>query len=202
VGRKPNTAVRRRQIIDALLSEMSTIGYERASTKSIAAKAGLAAGLLHYHFKSKQEILLALIDQLIADAEGRFSSVLDSRMEPAAKLAAYVSTRVGLGPQSDPEQVKAWVSILSEAMGQPAVQERVARWLSDDLKRVATLLIDAGSAEPQEHAATMLAMILGSFSLFALRPRGAPSGHAERQILAWLSMLLRSISERRVVVSP
>ena len=36
-------------------------GYEKATIQAIAAQAGLAPGLIHYHFKNKQEILVSLI---------------------------------------------------------------------------------------------------------------------------------------------
>jgi TetR/AcrR family transcriptional repressor of bet genes len=169
---------------------MSTVGYERASTKSIAAKAGLAPGLVHYHFKSKQEILLALIDRLIEDAEDRFEQAMMTDESCKAKLTAFVTTRVGLGATADAEQVKAWVSILAEAMAQTKVRNRVSKWLSGDHSHLSTLLAEAGSATPAEHAATLLAMILGSFSLFAINVNGIPRGYAEPQILQWLDLAI------------
>jgi TetR/AcrR family transcriptional repressor of bet genes len=192
MGRKPNTETRRAQIVEALLAEMAAVGYERASTRSIAARAGLLPGLLHYHFKSKQEILLVLVDELIAAAEKRFAAVLESAAAPAAKLSAFVSTRVGLGAGSNEQQVKVWVNILAEAMGQASVRKRIAGWLGSDHRRLAKLFAEAGGDQPQEQAAAMVAMILGSFSLHALQIGSVPRGYAERQILGWLAASLAS----------
>jgi TetR/AcrR family transcriptional repressor of bet genes len=189
MGRKPNTESRRRQIIEALFHEMSTTGYERASTVSIAARAGLAPGLIHYHFKSKQEILLALIDELITQAEAGFNAAMESSESAAGKLAEYVTSRVGLGPKSDKTQVKAWVNILAEAMGQTGVRSRVAKWLSADHSRLVLLFEEAGYGQGNEHASLLIAMILGSFSLHAVNIDGVPKGYAEPQIHAWLRAL-------------
>jgi TetR/AcrR family transcriptional repressor of bet genes len=186
MGRKPNTESRRQEIVAALLLEMSATGYERASTKSIAARAGLAPGLIHYHFKSKEEILLALVDQLIERAEAGFAEAVNSAKSAPEKLAAYVNSRVGLGPKSDGAQVKAWVSILAEAMGQAGVRDRVARWLAKDHARLERLFKEAGSSPAKEQASMLLAMILGSFSLHAINVTGVPKGYSERQIQAWL----------------
>ncbi|HZR34146.1 MAG TPA: TetR/AcrR family transcriptional regulator [Nevskia sp.] len=190
MGRRSNTDQRRAQIIEALLGEMAAVGYERASVRSVAARAGLAPGLVHYHFHNKEEILLALVDGLIAQAEAGLAPVLDSAAAPARKLAAYVSSRVGLGVSADSEQVRAWVGVIAETMGQSKVRSRVARWLAKDHAQLATLFAQAGAEGAQELAASLLASILGSFSLHAIRVNGIPRGYAEPQLLRWLEAVL------------
>jgi TetR/AcrR family transcriptional repressor of bet genes len=190
MGRRPNTESRRRQIIDALLAEIAESGYERASTVSIAARAGLAPGLIHYHFKSKEEILLALVDELIAFAQLTATAAMDAATTPQAKLAAYVRTRVGFGPQADENQVKAWVAIQAEAMGLASVRSRVAQWLAGDHASIAQLFVLAEAANPQERASMLLASILGSFTLHAFSLPSVPRGYAESQLLAWLASVL------------
>lgn len=190
MGRRPNTESRRRQIIDALLREIAETGYERTSTVSIAARAGLAPGLIHYHFKSKEEILLALVDELIAFAQLSGAAAMDAAAAPDAKLAAYISARVGLGPQADENQVKAWVAILAEAMGLASVRSRVAQWLADDHALIVQLFEQAGVSRQHEHASMLLASILGSFTLHAINLPAVPRGYAESQLLAWLKSVL------------
>src|ERR1051325_1811277 len=62
--RPSNTALRQDQIKDALLSVMAERGFDAATVAHIAQAAGLAPGLVHYHFASKQQILLALVRDL------------------------------------------------------------------------------------------------------------------------------------------
>lgn len=53
---------RKRQIIDAAARAIAQKGYADASIKDIAAEAGLAApGLIHYYFKTKEEILREVV---------------------------------------------------------------------------------------------------------------------------------------------
>jgi TetR/AcrR family transcriptional repressor of bet genes len=186
MGRKPNTELRRQQIADALLAELSTVGFERASIKSIAERAGLAPGLVHYHFKNKEEILLVLLDELIGQAERRYAELAASADSPVHTLRAFITARVGMGTGSDSKQVRAWVSIIGEAIGQKTVRRRVGKWLEASHAELSKLFAQAGVAMPEEHAAMLLAMILGSFSMHAVRVAGVPGGYAESGMLRWL----------------
>jgi len=190
MGRPPNTQARRKQIVAALCEELAAVGYERASTKSIAARAKLTPGLIHYHFSSKEEILLFLVEGLIGDARRRFDRILAEDSHARAKLRSFVSSMVGLGRTSDQGQVRTWVTIIAEAMGQTKVRNRIAKWLGDDLERLAALFRNAGADEPVDKAAALLALILGSFSLHAIRVPQVPTGYAEGQILRWLDGVL------------
>ncbi len=56
---KPDT---RTKILDAAFTVLSRQGYENASIKDIAEEAGVAQGLVHYHYKSKQQLVLAVLE--------------------------------------------------------------------------------------------------------------------------------------------
>ena len=64
--RPSNTEERQAQITGALMKVMAKRGYDGASVADIAKAARLTPGLVHYHFKSKQEILLAALRDLVA----------------------------------------------------------------------------------------------------------------------------------------
>jgi TetR/AcrR family transcriptional repressor of bet genes len=190
MGRKPNTESRRRQIIDALLLEIAETGYQRASTVSIAERAGLAPGLIHYHFKSKEDILIALVEELIAFAQLAGAAAMDGSPTAASKLAAYISARVGFGANADASQVKAWVGILAEAMSLASIRERVAQWLAGDHALLVQLFEEAaGTAQCRERASILLAAILGSFTLHSIALPSVPAAYAEGQLHAWLKTI-------------
>ncbi len=66
-------AERRNEILDAAEELFVTKGYDKTSTNDILDKVKIARGTLYYHFKSKEDILNAMIDRinstLIAKAE-------------------------------------------------------------------------------------------------------------------------------------
>ncbi len=70
-------AVRRNEILDAAEQLFVTKGFDATSTNDILEKVGIARGTLYYHFKSKEEILDAMISRLS-----------DSLIQKAAAIAA------------------------------------------------------------------------------------------------------------------
>ncbi len=54
---------RRNEILDAADALFGQKGFDRTSTNDILEKVGIARGTLYYHFKSKEDIMDALIDR-------------------------------------------------------------------------------------------------------------------------------------------
>jgi AcrR family transcriptional regulator len=52
----------RQQILAAAKSGLLEVGYARLSTRGIAASAGVPLSQIHYHFGSKQNLMLAVLD--------------------------------------------------------------------------------------------------------------------------------------------
>ena len=71
MSRASNTDDRRAQIVDALIAVMAKHGYDGASIADIARKAGLAPGLVHYHFDSKLEISIEAVRKIAGSTTAR-----------------------------------------------------------------------------------------------------------------------------------
>jgi AcrR family transcriptional regulator len=54
----------REKILQAAFTVLSRQGYENTSIKEIAEQAHVAQGLVHYHFKSKQQLVLAVLAEV------------------------------------------------------------------------------------------------------------------------------------------
>ena len=77
--------IRRRQLIEATIASIHDVGFADASVKSIAAKAGVSAGIVHHYFEDKGELLEATMRQLGANLS---RSVI--RRQQAAKTPAFI----------------------------------------------------------------------------------------------------------------
>jgi AcrR family transcriptional regulator len=67
----------RERILDAALELFSELSFEGASTRDIAARAGVGQPLLSYHFKSKDELWRSAADLLFAE----LNAALGARIE-------------------------------------------------------------------------------------------------------------------------
>ena len=73
----PASQQRIQQIIDATIAVMGRQSYAATSMKDIAREAGIAQGLIHYYFGSKEDLVLAALrqtcDLMIEETRRRFS---------------------------------------------------------------------------------------------------------------------------------
>jgi len=186
---KPNTQARRAEIVRALQTVMARQGYEKATIQAIAAEAGLAPGLLHYHFKSKQEILVSLVATLAAYGQQRFATLAAGVDTPAMRLRAYVDARLALGPGASPDIVAAWVMIAAEAVRQPEVRDAFEQAVVAELDLLTGILADClraqGRAEAgaRDLAAGVLALMQGAYQLACAAGQVMPSGYAAEAAL-------------------
>jgi len=184
MSRRPNTAQRRSEIVQALLATMAEYGYEKSTIQLIAQAAGLAPGLLHYHFKTKGEILVELVRTLAQLSLQRYHALAANAATPDARLHAYLHARLGKGDGADPRAVAAWVVIGAEAVRLPEVravyQEAIGaeKALLEDL--LGACLAERGKSLEgvAPLAAALLAMMEGAFQLASAAPGSMPDGYA------------------------
>lgn len=200
--RPSNTAERRRAIVDAMLEVVADQGYEGASTKEIARVAGLAPGLVHYHFESKQAILVALFDRLVAEVDGRFSALsVHAASDPTARLDAFLDAHLALGPGANARALAAWVAIGAEAQRNDEVRtlyETVTKARLETLRELFRAALAAEGLDTRgarSMAAVTLSAIEGAFRLSASAPEALPKGFAApavRQMARGLLLAARS----------
>ena len=94
-------AERRNEILDVAERLFCTRGYDHTSTNDILAEIGIARGTLYYHFKSKEDILDAMIDRILDDIVRKASRIALDESVPVLErltktvLAANVDTKTG-----------------------------------------------------------------------------------------------------------
>lgn len=64
-GTRASESERKEQILDAAFRMAVRKGLEGLTMRGVAAEAGLSNGLVFFHFKSKEALLLSLLDELI-----------------------------------------------------------------------------------------------------------------------------------------
>ena len=75
-------AARRNEILDAAEELFVAKGYDKTSTNDILDKVKIARGTLYYHFKSKEDILNAMIDRINSSLIARAEAVAKDKSVP------------------------------------------------------------------------------------------------------------------------
>jgi TetR/AcrR family transcriptional repressor of bet genes len=170
MGRPSNREQRRVEILEAMVVVVARAGYERASIAEIAKEAGLTAGLLHYHFESKQEMLLALAAHLESALWARYRALSQAR--PEDRLGAFVDAHLALGPGSDPTAAACWAAITAEAVHLEEVRAVVQRTTKAAIAELEELLAAEGkdpALAPAIYAAISGALLLSRAAPGAIR---------------------------------
>ena len=194
--RSKNQPERREQIIEALKAEMAEAGYAGASVQKIAKRAGLTAGLIHYHFKSKQEILIALVERLTGDLAERLDSLQPDLPDQSGPLDGLIDAWLSLGPGADPQSVACWVQIGAEALRQPAIRDVYRASISRAIDAFRAVIEEElgergrSSSNAPSIAAALVARIEGYFHLASAAPDLVPPGSAAENLRAMARGLL------------
>ena len=191
MARPSNTDERRAQIVDGLQRVMAGTSYEGATIAEIAQAASMTPGLVHYHFESKQEILLALVQKLARLWRERAAAKSGTDDDsPRARVEVLIDAWLALDDRADPGAVACWVALGAEAVRQPPVRElyvaavREAAAAIEDAVREA--LKDEGRATAQSKAIAtgLMAAIEGYLQLGLLGNDIVPRSSAARTLRA------------------
>ncbi len=149
---------RRGQIIRAAARVLGRMGYSDSSIKQIAHEAGVAPGLVHYYFTSKEELLVAVVHDLeremVADWQGTVAGIDD----PLERIVAALDhTAVRCSEQ--PEFFRLMFDLYIVGLNNPAIRERCAElWqhfvddIEAEVRQVLARLPAWGNVPPRELA--------------------------------------------------
>jgi AcrR family transcriptional regulator len=83
----------RERILGAALDSFAEKGFDGASTREIAGRAGVPLGLLQYHFGSKQKLWQAAVDRAFGDINRELDAAPTQALDAGDELAR---TRAGI----------------------------------------------------------------------------------------------------------
>lgn len=110
-------------LVDAALRVFAEHGYEEATVEDIAAAAGYSKGAYYFHFASKEDIFLELLEQWTSDQTERlkaFDGVTPAAAAILETLEAFLSYE---------EREIAWPRLLVEFWAQARRHEAIRRGL-------------------------------------------------------------------------
>ena len=183
---KPETST---TLLEAARMVLRRNGYAGLSTRDVAAAAGVPLSQIHYHFGSKQGMVLALFEHLNAQ-------LLDRQDAMFADETLTLSARWDLACRYlDDDIASGYVHVLQELIAaswaDPAVaavvRSAVTQWvdlIAGVARRAERQLGGLGPFTPEEIAALIANAFIGAESLFLLgfEDKGTPVRQALRRV--------------------
>lgn len=181
---------------------MAEDGYDGATIQSIAAKAKLTPGLVHYHFHSKLDILLALLEHLSKKLEERYRKLLAGQSDAEHELTAFVNAHLAIGEDADVSAVACWIAIGAEALRVKEVRElyqSISASKITELEHIVERVLKKRKKNLNTKRAIALgifAAIEGSYRMLVSAPELLEPGFAAPTVLAMAKGAIEAQSPR------
>ncbi len=80
---------RRNQIIEAAIHVFSKAGFDDARMDDIVKEAGISKGLIYWYYKSKEELIISIMDRIFGEEFLRMEKLEDPEIHPKECLDMY-----------------------------------------------------------------------------------------------------------------
>ena len=192
---------RRGQIIRAAVTVLARQGYGETSLKDVAREAGVAPGLLHYYFESKQELLLEVVKRLEHEMITDWQTAVADIDDPIERIVAALD-HVADRCSRQPEFFRLLFDLYNLGINSPALRTRCAEmWthlideIEAEVRRVLGRL-PAYSVVPPRDLAGAIAGAIDGIALSGLVLQRSPT-----ELYQALKVLLLSVVVTAYVIA-
>ena len=114
---------RRDQILDAATIRFAENGFQATGMAEVIEASGLSAGAVYRYFRSKDELIAAIVDRVLGQAAARFEQLLAEghTPEPAEAVSAAVEMVGEIARRGPVDMTRVAVQAWAEALRNPAV---------------------------------------------------------------------------------
>ena len=165
--RKDIPPQRRKQILDAARALFAHSGYHGVTVDAIAAWSGISKGNLYWYFKSKQDILHLLFDDIVEQLTKPSEIILKSDIAPQDKLRAFAMSHLHAA-EAYPDSV----SIILQIAGQQELKDMVSSgyplWIRHYVDSLTPLFTEMGEKDPETIATLFATTIDGLMAMVSM----------------------------------
>ncbi len=115
---------RKNEILDVAERLFGTKGFDNTSTGDILNEVGIARGTLYYHFKSKEDILDAMIDRMTGRLVEKAAALLAKKEIPVMRRLTMMMTALNVNGSLG-QEIMAQVHKPQNALMHQKMQERL-----------------------------------------------------------------------------
>ena len=162
---------RRKQIMDAALELFASEGYSHCSISQLASHAGISKGLMYNYFRSKEALLIAIIEEGMEDIMVMMDPNHDGILEPKEIEGFIRNAFKGMR-----NNMQFWMLFINVVLQPPVKEFLDGKPFSNIMERFAPRILEyfekMGYEDPYLEMLTFSAMIEGFGILMIYLPPG------------------------------
>ncbi len=189
------SAERKLQIVDAAMKVFARKGFDAARMEDIALEAGLSIGGVYWYFKSKDDVIVGIMQAIIDEDVKALRELLDAPGTVHERLAQYVRATVAESIETTPLSYELYGLALRDTKVRKYIRsffttyrDVLAEFVTQGMARGEIRDVDANLA-----ATTFAALYEGMLEMALLDPVNVD---AEAMLLGALDLLLAGLRKR------
>jgi TetR/AcrR family transcriptional repressor of nem operon len=190
------------KLLDAMIRVVRTKGYNATRVEDVCEAAGLTKGSFFHHFKSKDELALAAIEQWNQAARAFASASYHMHEDPLERLLGYVDFRKSMLRGAVHEYTCFVGTIISETYAtHPELRAACERDLSDHAAKLEPYIVEAiqryrlqPAWSPQSLALHIQTVVQGAFVLAKARDSSDVAADSLDHLRRYLESLFRPVA--------
>jgi AcrR family transcriptional regulator len=166
---------RRNQILEAATIVFARMGFNRARMDDIVQESGLSKGALYWYFKSKDDIITAILDRLVGREAMELRGMLEDERPVREKLSDFLESTI-----ADITRMRPLMPILIEFWGlqlrRKTIRQVIGRYYQEYFETLTPIIqqgIDRGEFRQTSAKAASVALgaiMEGTILLWATTP--------------------------------
>ena len=187
MGRTSKADEKRIQIIQALYDCLSEKGHDSVTIKTIAAQAELPSGVIHYYFKSKDDIFIGLLQHL----QDHYQQMWDDTLQigtneiMAEAAVSFLAEKMVLEPQIN----RVLYNLVQLGFERENVRDAMRQTYRVYRRRLSeTFFNDLPSAQRLQKSSLLLAVVEGLALQFVIEPGFIDEQHVKQLLYRVISL--------------
>lgn len=173
------------QILNTALSLFCEKGYYSTSIEDIARQAEISKGLLYHYFKSKEEVLAALVEIRINDVLVVMNAA-KTKSTPVKQIR-HIAEGALDDVRRQPEVFRFYLNLFTQPRLDPVVAKYTQKLMNEQASqfKAQTEMFEAlGVENPRQRSLYFSSTLQGIMLMYSTYPKNFPLGEVKAQVIA------------------
>jgi AcrR family transcriptional regulator len=175
----------REHILQTALSLFCDQGYYATSIEEIAKQAQISKGLLYHYFKSKADVLAALVDMRINDV---LTVMNAAKAQPTpVEQIQHIAEGALADVQKQPDVFRFYLNLFSQPKLDPIVAQSTQKLMDEQSRQFEVqtqMFAKLGLENPRQRSLYFSATLQGIMLMFSTYPQNFPLDAMKAQVIA------------------